>query len=68
MGAGAKYLLTGFLRCGKCGGGLFVKTRDHGKRRSARYACSRYHMRGRSVCENRLEAPLEETDNLVLSL
>lgn len=63
-----KYLLTGFLRCGTCGGGFFVKTRDHGKRRSFRYACSSYHKRGASACSNRLEAPLESTDELVLSL
>jgi DNA invertase Pin-like site-specific DNA recombinase len=54
-----KYLLTGLARCAVCGGVLLVKTRPHGSRRVARYACSSYHRRGASICGNRLETPLK---------
>lgn len=39
-GTTAKYLLTELVRCGACGGGMIVKTRAHGRKRSYRYACS----------------------------
>lgn len=67
-GSVAKYLLTGLARCGQCGGGLAVRSRDHGKRRAYRYVCSGYHLRGRAVCPSHLEAPLEATDAAILAV
>ena len=65
-GTASKYLLVGLTRCGCCGGGMVVKSRDHGRKRAHRYACSSYHLRGRSVCENKFELILAEADALML--
>ena len=65
-GAGAKYLLTGLMRCGCCGAGMEVISRRHGSRRAFFYACSAHHREGRAVCQNGLLAPLETLDKAVL--
>jgi hypothetical protein len=62
----SKYLLTGLVRCGWCGGGIYVKTRDHRSRRAGFYGCSSYHKRGGTVCGNHLELPLDTVDSVVL--
>ena len=67
-GTAAKYLLTGLARCGVCGGGLTVVSRSHGRKRSFRYICSSNHHRGASICNNKLELPLDETNALILDL
>jgi len=54
-GTAAKYLLTGIARCGVCGGGLTVRSRDHGKERAFRYVCATFHYRGKAICGNTLE-------------
>ncbi len=66
-GIAAKYLLTGLARCGFCGGSLEVRSRSHGRRRVFFYACSSYYRRGRTVCPNRLEVPLVETEAAVIA-
>jgi site-specific DNA recombinase len=65
-GTESKYLLTGFCRCGACGGGMFLHTRG-GKVRRALYACTGYHKRGRSVCQNNLEVPMDLADRAVIA-
>ncbi len=44
------YLLTGFLKCGLCGGNLQIVCRDHG---AQLYGCPQHY--GRGTCENRLK-------------
>ncbi len=63
---GSKYLLTGLAQC-TCGGGMIVRSRDYGRTRRFAYACHYHHARGRSVCGNGLEAPMEAADRRVLS-
>jgi site-specific DNA recombinase len=65
-GAAGRYLLTGLGQCGACGAGMFVHT--HGPRGGGvpTYGCMAYHTRGRTVCANNLEVPLEATDHAVL--
>lgn len=63
----SKYLLVGLAACQDCGGGLLVKTRDHGRKRAYRYGCSSHHLRGRAVCANGLEAMMAEADQLVIN-
>jgi Recombinase zinc beta ribbon domain len=58
-------LLTSFAECGVWRGTLHVRSRSHGKRRAFFYACSNYHLRGRSVCTNRLDVPMKTTDDAV---
>ncbi len=67
-GGTTKYLLSGLSRCATCGGGLLVKSRDHGRRRAFYYGCSGYHMRGCTVCGNRLLAAMPEADQLVYDM
>lgn len=43
---GAKYLLSGLLTYGVCGGGLEARGRNHGKRRVVFYGCPAHHRRG----------------------
>ncbi len=66
-GIESKYLLTGMVQCGCCGGSLHVRGRDHGKQRAYFYGCTSYHLRGRTVCGNNLEAPMGIADRAVLS-
>jgi len=67
-GTATKYLLTGIGRCGICGGGLVVRGRKHGKARQNRYACSTVHYRGRTVCANSLEIPVDAADGAILDM
>jgi DNA invertase Pin-like site-specific DNA recombinase len=66
-GIESKYLLTSFAECGVCRGTLHVRSRSHGQRRVFFYACSNYHLRGRSVCVNGFNVPMEATDAAVLA-
>jgi hypothetical protein len=65
-GTESKYLLVGLARCGVCRSGLSVRTRG-GKPRYYYYVCTGYHMRGRHVCSNRYELPMEDTNAAVLT-
>ena len=58
-GLAGKYLLTGLARCGVCGGGLEVRSRSHGRRRTFFYSCSSFYRRGPEVCPNRYEIPMQ---------
>ncbi len=66
-GTESKYLLPGLARCGECGGSLYVKSRSHGRKRAYYYGCTSYHLRGRRVCTNNLEIPMDLTDRAVLA-
>src|SRR6267143_4228248 len=63
----SKYLLTGFAQCAVCGGSLMARSRDYGSTRKFGYLCGYHHQRGRTVCVNGLEAPMEATDHAVLA-
>ena len=65
-GSESKYLLVGLGRCGVCGSGVSVRSRKRGKGRLFFYVCTGYHLRGRHVCTNGYELPMEPTDAAVL--
>ncbi len=65
-GLESKYLLTGLSLCGQCGGSLYVRSRSHGKGRILFYGCTSYNLRGRAVCTNNMEMPLDEANASVL--
>ena len=65
-GVDSKYLLPGLATCACCGGGLIVRSRAHGRRRVSFYACGSYHLRGRTVCTNNLEIPMDRLNAAVL--
>ena len=61
------YLLSGFARCGTCGGGLAAHSRSHGGRRSFFYGCTSFWKRGSAVCGNNLVARMDVIDAEVLA-
>jgi len=63
----SKYLLTGLVKCGQCGGTMYVKSSSRKGRRSFFYGCTTYHLRGRSACSNNLLTPMETANEEVLS-
>ena len=65
-GTESKYLLVGMAQCGVCGSGMSVRSRSHGRRRSFYYVCTAHHMRGRRVCANAQELPMDPTNAAVL--
>jgi Recombinase zinc beta ribbon domain len=66
-GTESKYLLVALAKCGVCGSGMSVRSREHGKRRACYYVCTGYHLRGQHVCSNRYELPMEDTNTAVLT-
>ena len=62
----SRYLLSGFARCGLCGGSFFPVSRSHGKQRRFFYACGAHYKRGPHVCENALVQSMEQIDDAVL--
>lgn len=58
----AKFLLSGLLKCGCCGGGLSMKDRDHGR---VRVHCST--MREAGICSNRQIFYMDEIERAVLA-
>src|SRR5215203_443582 len=60
------HLLTGFARCGLCGGSFYPLSRDHGRKRVFYYGCSANHKRGRAVCGNGHVMPKQRIDAAVL--
>ena len=62
----SKYLLTGFVRCGTCGGSITVVSRSHGRRRAYFYGCLTNWKRGATICSNDLILPIERVNDAVL--
>ena len=58
----AKFLLSGLLKCGCCGGGMSMKDRDHGR---VRVHCTT--MRESGSCSNRRVFYMDEIEGAVLS-
>lgn len=65
-GLDSPYLLTGILSCGACGGTMFAHRHGHKNRLFFAYMCTSYHVRGRAVCKNGLEANMMIADQAVL--
>jgi site-specific DNA recombinase len=63
----SRFLLSGFARCGICGGGLAALSRPHGRERVHFYGCTSFWKRGANVCTNNLVARIESIDAEVLA-
>ena len=63
----SRHLLSGFLRCGVCGGGMFVAPRvsKHGKPQLY-YLCTAKHKTGSRSCTNRHALPYDRITEAVL--
>ena len=66
VGSPSKYLLTNLAQCGVCGSSMKVRTRSHRHFRAKFYGCAGYHDRGRTVCPNGADVPMEDADLMVL--
>ena len=65
-GIESKYLLTGLLTCGACGGSLVVMSRTSGDQRKYLYRCQHAYYRGPTVCANRRGLSMLDTNAAVL--
>ncbi len=61
------YLLSGFARCGTCGGGLAAQSWQHGGRRVFFYDCTSFWKRGAKVCPNNMVARMDVLDAEVIA-
>ncbi len=52
--AGSRYLFSGLLRCGTCGGNMTVVAGDKGGIDGRRYGCSKHFNMGSVICSNNL--------------
>ena len=64
----SKYLLTGLVKCGVCGGSVYVKTSSRKGNRACFYGCMTFHLRGKSVCTNNLLVPMDRANEEVLGV
>jgi site-specific DNA recombinase len=65
--AGSRYLLSGLLRCGVCGGSMTVTGGDKGGKDGRRYACSQHANKGPAVCANSLTIKTNVADEVIAS-
>ena len=65
-GTAAKHLLVGMAICAKCGAGLEIRSRSHGKKRAKFYACSARWRKGEAVCGNEMHMPMRTADQAVI--
>ncbi len=66
-GLAGHYTLSKLAACGVCGGSLYVRTNQHGRRRVGFYHCVANVTRGRTVCENGHPMPMAAADRAVLT-
>jgi DNA invertase Pin-like site-specific DNA recombinase len=66
-GLAGRYTLSKLAACGVCGGSLYVRTNQHGRRRVSFYHCVANVTRGRTVCENGHPMPMTAADRAVLT-
>ena len=62
----AKYVLSGTLQCGVCGGAMVVGKRIYKPRTQSYYTCSYHVKRGSTICPNAICVPIEELDHALL--
>jgi site-specific DNA recombinase len=59
-GRGPKYLLSGLLKCGECGGSFVIQGRTH-------YGCGMHKNRGETVCTNSLKVNRINIEGVLLT-
>lgn len=64
----SKYLLTGLVKCGLCGGSVYVKSSSRKGERALFYGCMTHHLRGRTACSNNLLTPMDQANEEVLAV
>ena len=64
----SKYLLTGLVKCGLCGGSLYVRGSSRKGQRALFYGCTNFHLRGRTACTNSMLIPMEDANDAVVKV
>ncbi len=64
----SKYLLTGLIKCGLCGGSVYVKSSSRKGARALFYGCMTHHLRGGTACGNNLLTPMDRANEEVLAV
>ena len=64
----SKYLLTGLVKCGLCGGSVYVKSSSRKGAQALFYGCMTHHLRGRMACANNLLTPMDRANEEVLAV
>ena len=64
----SKYLLTGMVKCGQCGGSVYVKSSSRKGTRALFYGCMTHHLRGQTACANNLLTPMDRANEEVLAV
>lgn len=59
-GRGPKYLFSGLLKCGVCGGAFVIQSRTH-------YGCATHKDRGASICANNLKVRRSTIEQVLLA-
>jgi hypothetical protein len=61
-GKGPRYFLTGYARCGVCGGPINATSGRAGTTNVGKYVCAWHRTRGNSVCPSSLHRPVSSVD------
>jgi site-specific DNA recombinase len=61
------YLLSGLLKCSRCGSALTVMSPGRRRDRRAFYGCAFYHHRGRAACGNGLRIFVKALDEAIIA-
>jgi site-specific DNA recombinase len=62
-----RYLLTGVLKCGVCGGGMEVRRQKFGRRRTTILHCSAHHRKGAAICPNGKTMVMADAEAAILA-
>ncbi len=64
----SKYLLTGLVKCGLCGGSVYIKSSSRKGTRAYFYGCMTFHLRGRTACSNHYLVPMAAANEAILGV
>jgi site-specific DNA recombinase len=65
--APTKHLLSGFLKCGECGGSVSAEMKKWGAHSVDHYLCKKHRQGGVTACSNSVRRPVATVDEIVLA-
>ena len=68
----SRYLASGWFKCPECGASIIAHRMStgsgHRRKMSGFYVCSANNKRGSTICSNNIRIPMQELDDLLLSI